>query len=188
MKINAYCQDCGVPIKFYNQAKRCWLCWKKYRKKDAKWLVKFCIDCGKQLSSKQPKTKRCVDCAHKHRQKHYYCINCGIEISTKYSKRCKPCSTKGELNPAWLGGSSYEEYGQEFDENLKEQIRFLNNYKCVICGCSQLENGRQLDVHHIDKNKKNNQINNLIALCIRCHSHLHNSKNFKEILRNEKND
>ena len=28
-------------------------------------------------------------------------------------------------------------------------------------------------VHHIDKNKKNNEINNLVALCIPCHKDAH---------------
>ena len=61
------------------------------------------------------------------------------------------------------------EYGEKFDNDLREQVRFRDNYKCQVCGCSQLENKKQLDVHHIDYNKKNNNINNLIALCRRCH-------------------
>ena len=63
----------------------------------------------------------------------------------------------------------YSEYSLEFDNNLKEKIRFRDKYKCRNCGCSQLENGRQLDVHHIDYNKQNCEIINLVALCIPCH-------------------
>ena len=68
-------------------------------------------------------------------------------------------------------GIPYEntEYGAEFDNVLKEQVRFRDNYKCQICGCSQLENGKQLDVHHIDYDKKNCKISNLISLCVSCH-------------------
>ena len=68
-------------------------------------------------------------------------------------------------------GIPYEntEYGVEFDSSLKEQVRFRDNYKCQICGCSQLENGKQLDVHHIDYDKKNCKISNLISLCVSCH-------------------
>ena len=65
---------------------------------------------------------------------------------------------------------SFEEYGLEFDSSLKEQVRFRDKYTCRMCGCSQLENGKQLDVHHIDYNKKNNVLDNLIALCHSCHS------------------
>ncbi len=80
----------------------------------------------------------------------------------------------GNLNPSWQGGKSFEEYGAEFDNTLKEQIRFRDGYKCRECGCSQLEAGRQLDVHHKDHNKKNNNPKNLMSLCRKCHVVLHN--------------
>ena len=69
----------------------------------------------------------------------------------------------------WRDGKSFEEYGVEFNNNLKEQVRFRDKYKCKLCDCPQIENGRQLDVHHIDYDKKNNKLQNLIALCWRCH-------------------
>ncbi len=76
----------------------------------------------------------------------------------------------GKNNSNWQGGISFEEYGAEFDNALKEQVRFRDNYKCQECGCSQLENGRQLDCHHIDYDKLNNILKNLIALCRKCHT------------------
>ena len=76
---------------------------------------------------------------------------------------------KGINNPNWKDGSSIGEYGEDFDNDLREHIRFRDNYKCQICGCSQLENGKQLDVHHIDYDKKNCKTNNLISLCRICH-------------------
>lgn len=74
-----------------------------------------------------------------------------------------------ENHPNWQGGKSFEPYSKEFSSALKERIRFLGNYRCFICGCTQLENGMALDVHHIDYNKKNSSIQNLIALCVSCH-------------------
>ena len=65
---------------------------------------------------------------------------------------------------------SNTEYGAEFDSHLKEQIRLRENYKCKECGSSQLENYRQLDVHHIDYDKKHNNMSNLVALCQTCHN------------------
>jgi hypothetical protein len=44
------------------------------------------------------------------------------------------------------------------------------NPKCVFCG---LEDKRILAVHHIDKNKINNNIKNLIWLCHNCHFLIH---------------
>jgi len=74
----------------------------------------------------------------------------------------------------FLGGTGipYEitEYGGEFNETLKEKIRNRDNRTCQICKKIEEENGRKLEVHHIDSDKKNNDINNLIALCLSCHS------------------
>lgn len=90
---------------------------------------------------------------------------------TKVSKRKQSLSHGGT-------GIPYEltEYGVEFDSTLKEQVRFRDKYKCQVCGCTQLENGRQLDCHHIDYNKKNNILNNLIALCHSCHMKTNNNR------------
>jgi hypothetical protein len=100
---------------------------------------------------------------------------------TKETKDKISKSEKGKIIPPEVrkqmsltrGGTGipYElsEYGPEFDNSLKEQVRFREGYKCKICGCSQLENGSQLDCHHIDYNKKNNNTNNLVALCDTCH-------------------
>ncbi len=108
----------------------------------------------------------------------YYCIDCNRKISLTSalygSCKCNSCEkTEFYQNPEnttnWQGGKSFEEYGAGFDNALKEQVRFRDKYKCRECGCSQVENGKQLDCHHIDYNKKNNDINNLTALCIKCH-------------------
>jgi len=112
-----------------------------------------------------------------------YCKDCNKKLSklAYYNsyERCNSCNSKirkGILSHNWQGGLSFEEYGVEFDDALKEKVRFRDGYKCQLCGCSQLENGKQLDVHHIDYDKKNNNIKNLIALCHICHMKT-NSKN-----------
>ncbi len=90
-------------------------------------------------------------------------------------------STKIKMSFAQGGtGIPYEnaEYGADFDNALKEQIRFRDNYTCQICGCSQLENGRQLDCHHIDYNRKNNKWSNLIALCMKCHTKIRFNRDY----------
>lgn len=70
------------------------------------------------------------------------------------------------------------EYGSEFDNALKEQIRFRDQYKCRMCGCSQLENGKQLDVHHVDYNKNHNIQKNLISLCMKCHRKTNSNREY----------
>ena len=54
-------------------------------------------------------------------------------------------------------------------KKLKEEVRERDNQTCQICGKSKIENGKNLDVHHIDYNKENINIDNLIALCASCH-------------------
>lgn len=77
---------------------------------------------------------------------------------------------KGSNNPNWNNGSSYEPYGIEFNNQLKEKIRKRYNYTCQECNKLQKDLGYKLPIHHIDYNKKNNQENNLISLCRKCHS------------------
>ena len=108
------------------------------------------------------------------RLKNNYCIDCRRLIFNQ-SIRCKSCKMKNKLNPNWNNGSSFEPYGLEFNEKLREQIRQRDNYRCQQCFRHQDElftkNGRKikLSIHHIDFNKQNNNPNNLISLCKRCH-------------------
>ena len=49
----------------------------------------------------------------------------------------------------------------------------LCDNRCFLCGA---QTSYRLPVHHIDCNKKNNQENNLIALCRGCHTKAHNEE------------
>ena len=81
----------------------------------------------------------------------------------------------GYKNPNWRGGKSFESYGLEFDNKLKEKIRKRDNYRCQECFKHQDElrtktsRKYKLMIHHIDYNKKNNKEDNLISLCRNCH-------------------
>ena len=54
-------------------------------------------------------------------------------------------------------------YGLDF-EDYKKMVS-----KCPLCGFNKYP----CDIHHKDKNKKNNNINNLIGLCPSCHMGIH---------------
>lgn len=69
-----------------------------------------------------------------------------------------------EKNYFWKGGISFEPYGLEFNEDLKNLVRKRDDYICQLCG----DEGNI--VHHIDYNKKNNSNENLITLCKSCHT------------------
>ena len=62
-----------------------------------------------------------------------------------------------------------KEYGKEFDKRKKDLILKRDNSTCRKCGSTT----RPLDIHHIDHNKKNNDLSNLITLCKICHGKIH---------------
>ena len=74
----------------------------------------------------------------------------------------------GENNPNWWGGFSL--YASDWSDDLRSAIRKRDNYTCQLCTLTQEEQGRTLDVHHIDYDKENCDPNNLISLCDSCHS------------------
>lgn len=86
-----------------------------------------------------------------------------------YNQEQKEKQTKNTLkkenHPNWLGGVSNGEYGLEFSKELKYKVKELHNSTCQICNTVSDE----LDVHHIDYNKTNNLLENLIPLCKSCH-------------------
>ena len=81
---------------------------------------------------------------------------------------------KGPDNPNWIDGRSWLKYPQEFNEQLRLEIRVRDNYQCQGENCSMTEEehlmvyGRVLHVHHIDYNKFNCKKDNLITTCCQC--------------------
>lgn len=94
----------------------------------------------------------------------------GVKLSEE-TKRKLSESHKGEKSALWRGGKSFEEYGFEWTWELRRDIRRRDNFICQECGGKDKEKGRyrKLQVHHINYDKKNNDYNNLISLCTRCH-------------------
>lgn len=78
----------------------------------------------------------------------------------------------GENSHRWRGGTSFEIYPREFSRSLKEFIRSRDNYQCQICS-KRVYKSRHGHVHHIDGNKANNDIENLVLLCSSCHEKIH---------------
>lgn len=101
--------------------------------------------------------------------------NKGKHLSEETRKKISE-SQRGEKCHWWLGGISFEPYGLEFNRILKDSIRCRDKYSCQVCNKNQIENftklgmSKKLYVHHIDYNKKNNKHENLISLCLNCHS------------------
>ena len=92
------------------------------------------------------------------------------EQHEKASKR-----TKGFNNYFWKGGHS-RVYGEEFTPYLKIKVKIRDGWKCTSCAAPRKDN--VLDIHHIDGDKLNNSMDNLISLCKSCHGKVQ-KKSFK---------
>lgn len=106
----------------------------------------------------------------------YSIINKGIYCS----KSCAAKSRIGERSAGWKNGASFEPYCSKFNKRKKEEIRNRYNRVCVVSGISVLQNGRRLDVDHIDENKQqgcNEMPFKLIPLSHKVHAKMSNKQN-----------
>ena len=79
---------------------------------------------------------------------------------------------RGKDSVLWRDGKSLVSHPKEFTPALKKQVFERDNKKCRICAISVVPVGERI-VHHIDANKNNNVLENLILLCRSCHSRVH---------------
>lgn len=66
-----------------------------------------------------------------------------------------------EKNSNWKGGFSLH-----YAKNIA--IRYFRKNECIVCGY-----GNSTDVHHLDKDRKNNNPENLLLLCPNHHREIH---------------
>ena len=91
----------------------------------------------------------------------------------------------GENNPAWQGGISFLPYCIKFNKAYKRLIRNLFGNECFLCTKTTAENGRALDVHHVNYNKDcgcdgANCI--CVPLCMRCHMKTNYNRDYWQAL------
>lgn len=90
----------------------------------------------------------------------------GRKLTKKWKKKLsKAANHKGENNPRWLGGISFEPYTPEFNGELKKLIRERDSNICQFCGKTREENNQELSINHINYIKEDCRHRNLIALC-----------------------
>lgn len=103
-----------------------------------------------------------------------------IKVSKRMKGIPKPESMKRKTsermqtsaNPWYIDGRCSGEnqpYPLDFNERFKELIRERDGRICKICMKTEKENGKQLDIHHINYNKNDCDPKNMISLCHSCH-------------------
>lgn len=96
----------------------------------------------------------------------------------------------GAKHPQWRGGISKLPYPFEWNDLCRQQSRELFDYKCGMCGITieeyliknQKNQTTVLHVHHIDYNKKNLDVDNLIPLCPRCHPKSNHNREYWKLV------
>lgn len=111
------------------------------------------------------------------------CELCGVRNIVKkhnYIPICSSCSKKQKrvraANCNWKGGTSTGKYCHKFNECCRERNRNKYGRTCFICGKTEAQNGRNLDVHHVDMNKGQGCDGykwKLVPLCHTCHPSSH---------------
>jgi len=146
----------------------CRVCHKQFYAK-LSWLIVgagvYCSKDCQNLGRKTGKIISCFLCGRKvYKQKkaitrsktqHYFCSKtCSITWHNREFKEEKHANRV-------YGSFSYKRILER--SNLHE--------KCGLCGIS---NKKLLVAHHVDKNRKNNDVKNLMWLCYNCHHLAHN--------------
>ena len=99
---------------------------------------------------------------------------------------------KGEKSHMWKGGISFKPYCIKFNKAYKAYIRELFGNKCFLCGMTEEDNGRKLDVHHVNYNKDGGCDGTkciCVPLCVSCHAKTGNKRKYYQelIIRKLKN-
>ena len=76
-------------------------------------------------------------------------------------------ATSGENHHNWIDGRSFVPYGSDWHK-ISDLIRYRDDNTCQKCGTESIH--PKLHVHHIDGDKTNNSLENLISLCVMCHT------------------
>jgi len=129
-----------------------------------------CKNCGKE--TERHSKDFCITCYKKllWKPKKKICKRCDREMLIHAKGLCPGCYQfifHLERNKAW---NQKKNYGLDF-ELYKKLTK-----SCLICGFDKI-----VDLHHLDENKQNNSIENLIGLCPNHHQMLHNFEFRKEI-------
>lgn len=98
------------------------------------------------------------------------CANCGKEILRTPHKIKQSKSGNIFCNKS-CSASYNNKLREKISINTYRRIAFENyEHKCSVCGWNLDE--RILEIHHIDENRSNNELENLIILCPICHKYL----------------
>ena len=77
---------------------------------------------------------------------------------------------RGPEHHWYIDGTGISAYGPGFNNSLKRKVRKRDEYTCALCGVHWKQGQRAFHVHHINADKFDNRMQNLITLCPSCHA------------------
>ena len=153
------------------EERQCCVCKKKIWLKPAHIRKGWGKYCSKKCQGKGQRNGQWLDCDHcgksiyrtpkdfaRSESKKFFCsISCHCAWENKNRR-------SGENAPNWIAG-----------QRVYKSLLIRAGVK-RICGQCRLRDERVLVVHHRDRNRRNNRLNNLQWLCMNCHTLEHLKK------------
>lgn len=135
--------------------------------------------------------QECPQCLLLHKSESLTCAYCGKQFTRSPSKISKSksglyfcCREHKDMAQRLDSGKQFDIMRPEHYSKVDENIGSIHTYRdmamreyahqCAICGWKEDED--ILQVHHIDENRQNNALKNLIILCPNCHAKLTSHK------------
>jgi len=164
-------------------------------------MEKKCLFCGESFTpssrgergSGQKFCSRSCGCKGAKPSRDVVCVDCGVKFTYHGRGQCKRCPEcralkLRERSEAWRreyatkytdvgsGGAQWGEQNHQWKDGLSEYVGAYRSrcFKvhprhCNICGNDK----KRLDVHHINGDKTDCDIDNLVPLCRSCHKSVH---------------
>jgi ribosomal protein L37E len=131
-----------------------------------------CSNCGKEVINHS--ADLCITCYKKLKwqPKKVICVKCGKEKIHQAKGMCKNCANK------FLYYDLIKKHNYRKWHNLDLDVYKKITKSCLICGFD-----KAVDLHHLDKSKKNNSESNLIGLCPNHHRMIHMDEYKDEVLK-----
>ena len=107
-----------------------------------------------------------------------WCANLSASLKIAQNRPEVKAKRSGPNHHNWNGGSSRLPYAWDFTDELKEEVRERDGYKCQLCGTPQEKCKTTLNVHHIDYDKQNSDPMNLVTLCCGCNSKVNKNRGY----------
>lgn len=176
---NNFCsQSCYVKFQTNRIIKNCHVCnkeilYKPSRLKAIKGNKFFCSYECKGVYLSKPLDCKCLICSNLFTRTKSQIEKGGGKYC---SMRCKGIGESGKNSRFWKDGSAKTPYARGWNKALKMLIKERDGFRCKICGVPQIECILPLAVHHIDYNKNNHSLSNLITLCSSCHTKTTNDR------------